>query len=434
MTPEEILQSYNLVNRERLRLLEANESLNEQIAASANSKIGRILHLYQKIRNIPRRKNNGVYTPIPSYRNEKYQKNESLGGSTDIKAIAFYLPQFHTFPENDAWWGKGFTEWTNVKKASPRFQEHYQPRVPDSKLGYYSLTKKSILKKQIKLAKEHHIFGFCFYYYWFSGKRLMEKPVDMLLADKSIDFPFCLCWANENWTRRWDGQDKDILIKQDYKKDDPKNFIIDIKKYLLDERYIRVNGKPVILIYKPDDIPDLKSVISTWRRVATEVGIGEIEVWTDREITDDNIERLSYVDAEFDFAPHGHYHNLHHLDSGGMTVDYRERVNYLVSKRIYDSHLSLKPFYYSATMAWDNSPRKANGYFLLSNYSSEAFYLWLKTIIAVTRKRNPVERRFIFINAWNEWAEGTYLEPDARYGYTNINTLTRALLDKPLTK
>ena len=153
-----------------------------------------------------------------------YQDNIDFSKyNTDIKTLAFYLPQYHTFKENDEWWGKGFMEWTNTKKAKPRFVGHYQPRTPHKDFGYYTLDNVTTIKKQVKLAKEHKLYGFIFYYYWFSGKRLMEKPVDLFLNDKSIDFPFCLCWANENWTRTWDGLNENILIKQDYKKDDYKN-------------------------------------------------------------------------------------------------------------------------------------------------------------------------------------------------------------------
>ena len=208
-----------------------------------------------------------------------YQDNIDFSKyDTDIKTLVFYLPQYHTFKENDEWWGKGFMEWTNTKKAKPLFDGHYQPRTPHKDFGYYTLDNIETIKKQVKLAKQHKIYGFIFYYYWFSGKRLMEKPVDLFLKDKSIDFPFCFCWANENWTRTWDGLEDDVLIKQDYKKDDYRKFIKDIKKYLLDDRYIKIDGKPVIMIYNPDAIPNYKELVTKWRKYAQEEGIEDLYI------------------------------------------------------------------------------------------------------------------------------------------------------------
>jgi len=182
-----------------------------------------------------------------------YENNIDFSNfNTDIKIIAFYLPQFHSIKENDLWWGKGFTEWTNVKKCKPHFKGHHQPRIPGDKinyLDYYELTNSSVIKNQIQLAKSHGISGFAIYYYWFSGKKLLEKPIDIYLNDISIDFPFMLIWSNGNWTRKWDGKDQDILISQEYKDEDPELFIKDIKKYLIDIRYIKIDKKPVIGLY-----------------------------------------------------------------------------------------------------------------------------------------------------------------------------------------
>lgn len=210
----------------------------------------------------------------------QYEKNLDFSNfRTNIKAIALYLPQFHSIKENDIWWGKGFTEWTNVKKSKPHFEGHHQPRIPGDKLNYleyYELTNSNIIKKQIQLAKTHGIYGFGIYYYWFSGKRLLEKPLDLYLNDKSLKFPFLLIWANENWTRHWDGRNKDILIKQEYKDKDPELFIKDIKKYLIDKRYIKIDSRPVIGLYEPFDIPQLNKTIKIWREKSLEYGIGDI--------------------------------------------------------------------------------------------------------------------------------------------------------------
>jgi lipopolysaccharide biosynthesis protein len=203
-----------------------------------------------------------------AYNEKPYQKTEK-----DIKIITHYLPQYHTFKENEEWWGKGFTEWTNTRVCTPRFSGHYQPRIPHGDIGYYDLNNIETLRNQVKLAKKHGIYGFCFYYYWFSGKRLMEKPVDMLLEHPEIDIPFCLCWANENWTRAWDGQYSQVLISQKYSEKDDFNFISDMKKYIDDSRYIKIDGKPLIIVYNPGHIPNCEKSFKKWRERARELGI-----------------------------------------------------------------------------------------------------------------------------------------------------------------
>ena len=359
-----------------------------------------------------------------------YQENIDFSKyKTDIKTIAFYLPQFHCFKENDEWWGKGFTEWTNTKKAKPRFEGHYQPRVPHKDIGYYKLDNIETIKKQITLAKQHGIYGFCFYYYWFSGKRLMEKPLDLFLEHKEIDFPFCLCWANENWTRRWDGLDKEVLIEQKYKKDDSKRFIEDIKKYLVDKRYIKIDNKPLLLIYKPDDIPNFLSMVEDFRKYAREQGIGELYIIIKTPSFSTNFDYVEKVDGEFDFPPHYTETNIENIKtlSTPLAFDYSKVVKGY--DNLYRKHFPLKDFYYTTTMSWDNSPRRKENYLVYCNYSISYFYEWLRNIIRETRKRYKEDKRFIFVNAWNEWAEGTYLEPDEKCGYANINTLSKAIFD-----
>ena len=442
-------QEHELLDKQRAidELTIKNQSVENELRAILDSKGWRAIEKARKI--IPKRagkkvsvpENKDDEAPKPEIRlsyHSCYEKNidfAKLGRKPEVKAIAFYLPQFHTFPENDKWWGKGFTEWTNTKKAEPRLPGHYQPREPHDDIGYYTLDNVETIKKQVTLAKEHGIYGFCFYYYWFSGKRLMEKPLDLFLEDKSINFPFCLCWANENWTRRWDGKNKDVLIEQKYKKDDPKKFILEMKKYLMDTRYIRVDGKPVILVYEPNSIPDFEDVVSKWRETARKNGIGEILVWSKNAISDREFKNADFVDAEFDFAPtgQGNFFNeaIIDLEEGRTIINYGRMVKNAREESLYHNHVPVKPFYYSCTLGWDNSPRRKKDYFLLDKYSPEKFYDWLRIIIEETERRFPEARRFIFINAWNEWAEGTYLEPDKKYGYANINAASKAIYGLP---
>lgn len=372
---------------------------------------------------------------FPDYHSH-YEKNidfSKLGYRPEAKVIAFYLPQFHTFPENNKWWGDGFTEWTNTKKATPKFNHHYQPREPHKDIGYYTLDNIDIIKKQVALAKQHGIYGFCFYYYWFSGKRLMEKPIDIFLKNQDVNFPFCLCWANENWTRTWDGLDKNILIAQEYHEKDPVNFIKDIKKYLDDPRYIKVNGKPVILVYAPKSIPNFAKIVRIWRETAKKLQIGEILIWSKNSISDHSLANTSFVDAEFDFAPTGQAPQNAIIESNDdhTILDYTTMVQLYQTRQFYCNHLPVKPFYYSCTLGWDNSPRRKKGYCAFANYSPTKFYNWLNLIISETKRRYPPDQRFVFINAWNEWGEGAYLEPDAKFGYTNINTASKAIYGLP---
>ena len=372
----------------------------------------------------------------------EYQKNIDFSDKkTDVKMLAYYLPQYHTFKENDEWWGKGFTEWCNTSIATPRFAGHYQPRIPHSDIGYYDLSDIETIKKQAELAKQHGIYGFCFYYYWFSGKRLMEKPVDMLLKHPEIDIPFCLCWANENWTRAWDGQNRDILIAQDYSDEDDNRFISDMKPYIDDKRYIKIDGKPLVVVYNPGQIPNCEKSFKKWREKAKEIGIGEILIWTCRT-ANNTAKRLGIedcIDAEIEFPPHNTWINA--FAERGINLNGKNACIFNYQKLVdgieYDYYTGRdkkhgkKPIHHACMMAWDNAARRKNNWFTYYHFSLKSLYRWVSIICSQARRDFDEKERFVFINAWNEWAEGTYLEPDKKYGYANINTVSKALMGEP---
>ncbi len=356
----------------------------------------------------------------------------------DVKTIAFYLPQFHTFPENDEWWGKGFTEWTNTKKAKPRFPVHYQPRTPHKDIGYYDLSDVENIKKQVALAKAHGISAFCLYYYWFDGKKLMEKPLELIMAHPEIDFNFCLCWANENWTRTWDGQQNSVLIKQNYSDENDINFIKDLKRYIMDPRYLRCQGKPVILVYHAKILPNSNKTFATWRSWCRKNGVGEIQIWSCRTfIRSKEFRILDEVDREVEFPPHMVSElemfppaRFHAFKEDGYYYNYQKIISDLYQKKTFADQ-SPYPFYRCAMLGWDNSCRRETGYSVWQYFSLNSYHYWLRNILEYTRKNFIEKERFIFINAWNEWAEGTYLEPDECFGYASINTTTRALCNLP---
>lgn len=356
-----------------------------------------------------------------------YEENIDFSNNiTDIKTIALFLPQYHSIKENDKWWGKDFTEWKNVKKAKSLYKGHHQPRIPGDEtnyLGYYNLTNPETIKKQVKLAKSHGIYGFGIYYYWFSGKRLLELPLNILLNNKDIIIKFFLIWANENWTKRWDGKDDEILIKQDYKEIDSENFIKDIMIYLNDERYIRINEKKVIGIYEPMKIPNIEKDLSIWRKKAREFGIGELYIiCTLNQYKIKDFENMKSIDAIYQFSPR---------DSLNYNIKYNEKYLYTgtLYKEFENNYSNNIDFYKGSMLEFDNSARKKKDYAIFQNYSPEQFYMLNRKIIEWTTLKYNKTKRFVFVNAWNEWGEGTYLEPDEKYGYASINALSKAIFN-----
>ena len=344
---------------------------------------------------------------------------------SDIRLIAFYLTQFHPIPENDEWWGKGFTEWTNATKAVPNYKGHYQPQLP-TELGFYDLRVRETRHDQIKLAKEYGIGGFCYYYYWFSGKRLLEKPLDDMLADRKSDMPFCLCWANENWTRRWDASENKILMAQKYRKNDDLEFIKSIVPFMKDKRYIKLNGTPVLLVYRPQHLPDAKKSAEIWRNHCRKVGLGEIAIYCCFSHNNWTYEQFGF-DGGVEFPPHNmvkpSLRDAMTVDPGyiGYMFDVSDVAELYLARnyRNYNGFRSVFP-------AWDNTPRQGRRSAIGLNGTPENYEYWLNEALKKTDADYPGQQRLVFINAWNEWAEGCHLEPCRKYGRRFLEATLRA--------
>lgn len=337
------------------------------------------------------------------------------------RLIAFYLPQFHPIPENDAWWGKNFTEWLNLQKGKPVYHGHNQPRLP-SDLGYYDLRLDDIRTQQSELARTHGVDGFCYYHYWFDGRTLLDMPLNRLIASPELDQPFCICWANENWTRSWDGRNRDVLLAQTYDPTILKTYASDVAHYLRDSRYIRHQGKPLFLIYKIKDIPDVETCVREWREVWRREGVGEVHVAAVRTFPKDPARHPQDLglDAYVDFPPQSLA-----LFAEGASVQFTQEFHGL----IYDYQKAVRrdliryetedsSFVHRGVMGcWDNSARRGVNAHIAHGASPITYRAWLRKMMIQDAAANPSGERLLFINAWNEWAEGTYLEPDQRYGY-----------------
>lgn len=345
------------------------------------------------------------------------------------RIIAFYLPQFHPFPENDRWWGNGFTEWTNVTKAQPNFVGHDQPRLP-ADLGFYDLRLREIQQQQADLAQRYGIHGFCYYYYWFGGKRLLEQPIEQMLASGKPDMPFCLCWANENWTRRWDGQDQEILMAQSHSPEDDEAVINDLIRYFRDPRYIRIDGRPIILVYRVSLFPDFSATVACWREVCQRQGIGEIYVAMveSMELTHSNKHPRDFgCDAAVEFPPQGMAEQtapsgeVINPEFAGAVADYRDiAVRY--ATRDFPGYTRFK----GVMPGWDNTARRQNNSFCFEHATPGTFQAWLEDSIEQTRQQHYGDEKLVFVNAWNEWAEGAYLEPDRRFGHSYLEAVKNA--------
>jgi lipopolysaccharide biosynthesis protein len=357
-----------------------------------------------------------------------------------LRPIAIYLPQFHPILENDLWWGKDFTDWVNVKKAKPQIKNHYQPHLP-AEIGFYDLRDPEIREKQASMAKEHGFYGFCYYHYWFNGKRLLNLPIDEILKSKKPDFPFCLAWANEDWTRAWDGSTGNILIEQKYNHSDDLEHIRFLSAIFQDERYIRVDGKPVFIIYQPALLPDIPKTLEIWREEAMKLGIGEIYLCYFENILQGVDPQSLGFDASIEFQPNwwklpppinrtrignylkekGVFLNAFHKH---MFFDYLEVAHRMIeaAKQInYKRYPGITPM-------WDNSARRKKDAAIFFNSDPEKYAFWLNEIIQSFQPFSK-EENFIFINAWNEWGEGNHLEPCQKWGRAYLEVTRNLLTD-----
>lgn len=348
----------------------------------------------------------------------------------EVKALAFYLPQFHPIAENDEWWGRGFTDWRNVARGTPRFAGHYQPRIPRD-LGFYDLMRPDVMPCQIELALQAGLSGFVFYYYWFDGKRLLEQPLERWLLDQSLDFPFCLMWANENWTRRWDGHEDDLLIQQTYDPERDVELVDDLQRYFADRRYVRIQGRPLLLLYRVDLIPHPHRTVERWRRI-WESRHGESPLILGAQAFGNNEDpRLHGLDGAFEFPPHKLLEDCETINAELKITDPSFQGQVVSYATAAEASLSLPhpqfPLVKTAIPSWDNDPRR-EGQGLVVHGSTPALYeRWLRGLVDIAVAHPVHGERLVFINAWNEWAEGAYLEPDVHYGAAYLNATARAL-------
>ncbi|WP_367345036.1 glycoside hydrolase family 99-like domain-containing protein [Stenotrophomonas bentonitica] len=357
---------------------------------------------------------------------------EPLPATLPATLVAFYLPQFHPIEQNDAWWGKGFTEWRNVTRALPQFEGHLQPRLP-ADLGFYDLRNPQIMREQATLAQEYGIGAFCFYYYWFSGTTLLESPLRQWLADDSIEMPFCLCWANENWARRWDGRSEDILIGQQHSAEDDLAFIAHVADYLRDRRALKVDGKPMLLVYRPHLLPDARGTAQRWRQWCRDNEIGEIHLAYVQGFERPDPREIDF-DAAVEFPPN--MSNPRSLTADqylinpefqGDVRDWRELAGEIGARALPDY-----PLYPGVNPGWDNEARRSGRGRVYLHASPRGYRDWLSKTIHERLAPVAPAQKLVFINAWNEWAEGAVLEPDLRLGHGYLEA-TRQALQVPTT-
>ncbi|HJC83771.1 MAG TPA: glycoside hydrolase family 99-like domain-containing protein [Candidatus Anaerostipes avicola] len=362
---------------------------------------------------------------------QQYKHHKNL--KSQIHLAAYYLTQYHPNIQNDEWWGKGTTEWNNVNQAIPQFIGHYQPRKP-GELGYYDLRLKENMERQIELAKNYGISEFCFYYYWFDGQRLLERPLNMFLRNKDLKIEFSYCWANENWTKRFSGTDAGALMKITQSVESYVQFIDSILCDMLDSRYHRINGRPVLSIYRPSSIPNPLKVLRIWRDKAKEkIGtdlylIAILEANNQHDWLSEGFDALSeFQPRSIEYKCKNITKEVHPLrkDFSGKVYDYEDLV---LSKR-YDINFN-KKCYPAVMPMWDNTARRNHRGTIFHGSTPDLYKLWLENTIERVNHNLKLDEKRIFINAWNEWGEGAYMEPDYDFGYAYLQATYEALVNK----
>jgi glycosyltransferase involved in cell wall biosynthesis len=353
------------------------------------------------------------------------------GTAVRAKLLAFYLPQFHSFAENDAWWGKGFTDWTNLARGLPRFAGHLQPRVPRD-LGFYALDNKETLRRQIELAAGAGLSGFVYYFYWFNRTRLLDAPLNLLLGDESLTFPFCVMWANENWTRRWDGLEREVLIAQEYRESDDEALIDCFAKLFADARYIRIGGRPLLMIYRASLIPDAARRIAKWRALFA-ARHQETPIIVMAQSLEDFDPTPYGLDGAVEFPPHKISDELIPVNDGLDLLDPEFSAKVYEYGDVADASLAVAvpdyPLIKTLVPGWDNDPRREGKGLVLRGSTPALYQAWLEGLAAQAVRRPFFGEALVCVNAWNEWAEGAFLEPDVHFGAAYLNATARALCD-----
>jgi lipopolysaccharide biosynthesis protein len=348
-----------------------------------------------------------------------------LTSGAEARLVAFYLPQFHPIPENDDWWGEGFTEWTNVSRAEPLFPGHYQPHTP-ADLGFYDLRSPDVREAQADMARTYGIYGFSYYHYWFHGKQLLERPFNEVLASGRPDFPFCLCWANEPWSRRWDGRPHDALQLQSYSSEDDVDHIRWLLPALADPRAIKIDNRPVFIVYQAHDLPEPHRTVEIWRREVDRAGLPGIYLMTVETSLDAGWDATKVgFDAKIHFQPQFTVlEQVERLSAGPETLRVYDYEN--ARRLLADPDPVPYRRYPTVCARWDNTPRAGANGVVLHRSTPESYGEWLSATIARVLDE-PEDQRLVFLNAWNEWAEGCHLEPDQLYGRGYLEATMNAL-------
>ena len=360
---------------------------------------------------------------------ESVDPNIGLGLTPQAKVLAYYLPQFHAIPENDAFWGTGFTEWRNVSRGQPRFRGHVQPAAPRD-LGHYSLDDPEVMRAQIKMAAAAGVHGFCFYYYRFGEKRLLEKPIEHILNDATLDFPFTLMWANENWTRTWDGDENQVLLEQDYDPTHDVGLIDDLARHFVDPRYMRIGDRPLFFVYRVGELPNPAERITQWRAMFEERHSLSPLIFMVQGMGDTD-PTLFGLDGAIEFPPHKICQDQPRIndaldmldpDFAGHVISYDEVISRACSEPLPDF-----PLIKTTVPHWDNEARRPGKGLAMHGSTPAKFEYWMRQTIAHAAA-NPVHgQAIVAVNAWNEWAEAAYLEPDVHFGGAYLNALARAV-------